>query len=154
MMENEEKRREVAAQMWQALEQVGGLQQAVATLRSEVQPVSETNFAILAEGPLSQIRALQSQVEAYLAIGATERDAPGRRRVQDGDGGDPAVDRPRGDEEGPDPPAPDDQYELALPEHPRRTGGPGRTRTADKQFRKLLLYPPELRGQYFGSVAC
>ncbi len=25
-------------------------------------------------------------------------------------------------------------------------GGPGRTRTADQQFRKLLLYPPELRG--------
>src|SRR5437867_10726864 len=26
------------------------------------------------------------------------------------------------------------------------TGGPGVTRTPDPQFRKLLLYPPELRG--------
>jgi FKBP-type peptidyl-prolyl cis-trans isomerase FklB len=27
-------------------------------------------------------------------------------------------------------------------------GGPGRSRTADQQFRKLLLYPSELRGRY------
>jgi hypothetical protein len=26
-------------------------------------------------------------------------------------------------------------------------GGPGRSRTADQQFRKLLLYPSELQGQ-------
>jgi hypothetical protein len=26
-------------------------------------------------------------------------------------------------------------------------GDPGKIRTSDKQFRKLLLYPPELRGQ-------
>ena len=26
-------------------------------------------------------------------------------------------------------------------------GGPGQIRTADLEFRKLLLYPPELRGQ-------
>jgi hypothetical protein len=26
-------------------------------------------------------------------------------------------------------------------------GGPGRSRTADQQFRKLLLYPTELRGR-------
>ena len=25
-------------------------------------------------------------------------------------------------------------------------GDPGKIRTCDKQFRKLLLYPPELRG--------
>jgi hypothetical protein len=27
-------------------------------------------------------------------------------------------------------------------------GDPGKTRTSDKQFRKLLLYPPELRGHF------
>ena len=27
-----------------------------------------------------------------------------------------------------------------------RNGDPGKTRTSDTQFRKLLLYPPELRG--------
>jgi hypothetical protein len=27
-----------------------------------------------------------------------------------------------------------------------KNGGPGRSRTADQQFRKLLLYPTELRG--------
>ncbi len=26
------------------------------------------------------------------------------------------------------------------------SGDPGKTRTSDTQFRKLLLYPPELRG--------
>jgi hypothetical protein len=31
----------------------------------------------------------------------------------------------------------------------RMGGGPGRSRTADKQFRKLLLYPSELRGHAF-----
>ena len=29
---------------------------------------------------------------------------------------------------------------------PERCGDPGKTRTSDTQFRKLLLYPPELRG--------
>jgi hypothetical protein len=28
-------------------------------------------------------------------------------------------------------------------------GDPGKTRTSDKQFRKLLLYPPELRGPWY-----
>ena len=31
-------------------------------------------------------------------------------------------------------------------DHPVEYGVPGRTRTCDPQFRKLLLYPPELRG--------
>ncbi len=28
------------------------------------------------------------------------------------------------------------------------SGDPGKTRTSDTQFRKLLLYPPELRGHF------
>ena len=28
----------------------------------------------------------------------------------------------------------------------KKSGDPGKTRTSDTQFRKLLLYPPELRG--------
>jgi hypothetical protein len=31
-------------------------------------------------------------------------------------------------------------------------GGPGRSRTADQQFRKLLLYPSELRGRYSAQL--
>jgi hypothetical protein len=31
-------------------------------------------------------------------------------------------------------------------------GVPGRTRTCDPQFRKLLLYPPELRGHI--EISC
>src|SRR5580658_1239835 len=29
-----------------------------------------------------------------------------------------------------------------------QNGDPGKTRTSDTQFRKLLLYPPELRGPF------
>lgn len=29
-----------------------------------------------------------------------------------------------------------------------RSGDPGKIRTSDTQFRKLLLYPPELRGHW------
>src|SRR5215470_14492927 len=35
---------------------------------------------------------------------------------------------------------------LDAPKGVENTGGPGRSRTADTQFRKLLLYPTELRG--------
>ena len=31
----------------------------------------------------------------------------------------------------------------------KRNGDPGQIRTADLQFRKLLLYPPELRGHVY-----
>jgi hypothetical protein len=30
-------------------------------------------------------------------------------------------------------------------------GDPGKTRTSDTQFRKLLLYPPELRGHVYNQ---
>ena len=33
----------------------------------------------------------------------------------------------------------------------RRNGDPGKTRTSDTQFRKLLLYPPELRGHVYNE---
>jgi len=38
-------------------------------------------------------------------------------------------------------------------QHRRRNGDPGKTRTSDKQFRKLLLYPPELRGHLLHLIA-
>jgi hypothetical protein len=34
-----------------------------------------------------------------------------------------------------------------------KNGDPGKIRTSDKQFRKLLLYPPELRGHSFAGQA-
>src|ERR1039458_2878212 len=33
-------------------------------------------------------------------------------------------------------------------------GAPGKTRTSDTQFRKLLLYPPELRGHVLCGPGC
>jgi hypothetical protein len=35
---------------------------------------------------------------------------------------------------------------------PQRNGDPGKIRTSDTQFRKLLLYPPELRGHVLKSA--
>ena len=42
----------------------------------------------------------------------------------------------------------DRMHHIALDGHrPLQNGAPGLTRTGDTQFRKLLLYPPELRGR-------
>ena len=38
------------------------------------------------------------------------------------------------------------EHGLAERSLQEENGDPGKTRTSDKQFRKLLLYPPELRG--------
>ena len=35
-----------------------------------------------------------------------------------------------------------------------QNGDPGKTRTSDTQFRKLLLYPPELRGHSVCGLGC
>lgn len=54
------------AQLRQALEQMENLCQAVQSLRAEVFPKNSRNFAILAEGPVDEIRKLQSSVDDYL----------------------------------------------------------------------------------------
>src|ERR1700704_5422879 len=40
------------------------------------------------------------------------------------------------------------QNEIGVNQTIDKYGGPGRSRTADQQFRKLLLYPSELRGRW------
>lgn len=54
------------AQLRQALEQMENLCQAVQSLRAEVFPKNPRNFAILAEGPVDEIRKLQASVDDYL----------------------------------------------------------------------------------------
>jgi hypothetical protein len=53
-------------QLRQALQQIQNLYVALDGLRAEVFPKNPRNFAILAEGPLEQIRQLQLQVDAYV----------------------------------------------------------------------------------------
>jgi hypothetical protein len=54
------------AQLQQALEQIENLCRAVQSLRAEVFPKNPRNFAILAEGPVDEIRKLQTAVDDYL----------------------------------------------------------------------------------------
>jgi hypothetical protein len=58
----------------QALEQIENLCLALQSLRAEVFPKNPRNFAILAEGPMDEIRKLQAAVDDYItrleAVGA------------------------------------------------------------------------------------
>ena len=55
------------AQLQQALEQIENLCRAVQSLRVDVFPNNPRNFAILAEGPVDEIRKLQVDVDDYLS---------------------------------------------------------------------------------------
>ena len=57
---------ETEPQLRQAIEQMENLWQAINSLRAEVFPQNPRNFAVLAEGPLEQIRQLEKQIDAYL----------------------------------------------------------------------------------------
>jgi hypothetical protein len=54
------------AQLRQAIEQMENLCQAINSLRAEVFPQNPRNFAMLAEGPLEQLRQLQAQIDEYV----------------------------------------------------------------------------------------
>jgi hypothetical protein len=57
---------ETEAQLKQALEQIENLCLAVQSLRARIFPQNPRNFAILAEGPVDEIRKLQIAVDEYL----------------------------------------------------------------------------------------
>jgi len=54
------------SQLRHSLEQIQNLCAAVDGLRADIFAKNSRNFAILAEGPLEQIRQLQSQVDEYV----------------------------------------------------------------------------------------
>ena len=54
------------AQLQQALEQIENLCLALQSLRVKVFLKNPRNFAILAEGPLDEIRKLQADVDGYI----------------------------------------------------------------------------------------
>ncbi|MBI2926747.1 MAG: hypothetical protein HYY24_13705 [Verrucomicrobia bacterium] len=54
-------------QLQQALEQIENLCQALQSLRAKVFPKNPRNFAILAEGPMDEIRKLQAAVDDYIS---------------------------------------------------------------------------------------
>jgi hypothetical protein len=54
------------AQLQQVIEQIEGLCRALDSLRRDILPKNPRNFAILAEGPVDEIRKLQSDIDAYI----------------------------------------------------------------------------------------
>jgi DNA anti-recombination protein RmuC len=54
------------AQLRQALEQLQNVCAALDSLRADIFAKNSRNFAVLAEGPLEQLRQLQAQVDEYV----------------------------------------------------------------------------------------
>ena len=54
------------AQLQQAIEQIQGLCRAIDSLRADIFPKNPKNFAIMAEGPVDEIRKLQADIDAYI----------------------------------------------------------------------------------------
>jgi len=54
-------------QLQQAIEQIEGLYQGLDALRADILPKNPRNFAVLAEGPLDEIRKLQAEIDRYIS---------------------------------------------------------------------------------------
>ena len=53
-------------QLQQALEQMGRMQRILDSFRADILPKNPRNFAVFAEGPLDEIRKLQTEISEYL----------------------------------------------------------------------------------------
>ena len=65
---------ETAEELYQAIEQMGRMQRILESYRNEILTQNPRNFALLAEGPLEQLRQLQPQIDEYiqrLEVGGT-----------------------------------------------------------------------------------
>jgi hypothetical protein len=51
-----------------SLDQLSRMYRALATLRSEIEPASPGRFALMAEGPLDEIRRLMEEIECYTGV--------------------------------------------------------------------------------------
>lgn len=54
------------AQLQQAIEQIQNLCRAIDSLRTDILPKNPKNFAIMAEGPVDEMRKLQADIDAYI----------------------------------------------------------------------------------------
>jgi hypothetical protein len=57
---------ETAEQLDQAIEQMGRMQRILESYRNELLSKNPRNFALLAQGPLEQLRQLQAQVDEFV----------------------------------------------------------------------------------------
>jgi len=54
------------AQLQQVIEQIQTLCRAIDSLRADIFPKNPKNFAVMAEGPVDEIRKLQADIDAYI----------------------------------------------------------------------------------------
>ena len=59
---------ETDEQLQQAYEAVGDLYKALASYRAKVLPLNPRNYAVMAQGPLEEIRKIQAEIDAYLGL--------------------------------------------------------------------------------------
>lgn len=65
------------AQLEQTRQQLRRMQESLRCLKAEVLPKNARNFAVLAEGPLEEIRRLQAEIDAYMGVAtAVESESP------------------------------------------------------------------------------
>jgi hypothetical protein len=57
---------ETPEQLYQAIEQMGRMQRILESYRADILARNPRNFAVLAEGPLEQLRQLQAQIDEYV----------------------------------------------------------------------------------------
>jgi len=57
---------ETSEQLYQTIEQMGRMQRILESYRNEILTRTPHNFAVLAEGPLQQLRQLQQQIDEYI----------------------------------------------------------------------------------------
>ena len=55
------------AQLQQAIEQIQELCGAIDALRRDILPKNPRNFAVMAEGPVDEIRKLQVDIDSYIS---------------------------------------------------------------------------------------
>jgi hypothetical protein len=58
---------ETTEQLEQAIGQMGRMQRILESYRSDILPKNPRNFAIFAEGPLDEIRKLESEISQYVS---------------------------------------------------------------------------------------
>ena len=54
-------------QLEQAIEQMGRMQRILESYRADILPKNPRNFAVFAEGPLDEIRKLETEISEYLS---------------------------------------------------------------------------------------
>jgi len=58
---------ETPEQLYQAIEQMGRMQRILESYRDEILAKNPQTFAVLAEGPLEQLRRLRKQIDEYIS---------------------------------------------------------------------------------------